>query len=128
MKANANHHAGAPTVNRVGTRGPDCKQCGRGTTRLSRQRSSRTERGTRSSAHIPTQYLECEPCGRIYVDAAGGPVEIQPIPLQPPAAPAAVASNALRDLIEYAELVAEELPPGSAAALQRKLQRVREQP
>lgn len=39
-----------------------CRQCGRALTALYRQR-----RKGKSSFHRPTQYSECEDCGKVYV-------------------------------------------------------------
>lgn len=56
-----------------------CRQCGRAVTALYRQR-----REGKSSFHRPTQYVECEDCGKVYVVSSMSEVNPDTITRAPP--------------------------------------------
>lgn len=56
-----------------------CRQCGRAVTALYRQR-----REGKSSFHRPTQYVECEGCGKVYVVSSMSEVNPDAITRAPP--------------------------------------------
>ena len=104
-----------------------CPHCDYALKRLYLQQTGTTASGNRKTQAVPSDWLACSHCKRVYAESAsGGVVETAPARI-PSEASRAIESSALQDVLEHVEAVIEDLPPATGTALRRKLDRLREQ-